>query len=506
MGLRLRGPRLVPRGTRHLEHLPAAARFRDAVEELGGLFASFGHFLRFRADLLRPDYLATLRHIKFPVPPVPRDDALRILTQSLGPGGRILGSSLEETPLWSTPSRCAWRSSWEGNPVVVQLARPAVTAAEWDRFESGVKRLREPGIAHALTPRVLRQYHAWLRLPDSAARERAYLQTLASFPHHGTMEYPQLLTDLCAGDVTCWDWVDGKPIEDVLDDPVSDAVRKLAEGMLEQMCLVAVVDADCDFSSMVLTPDKRIALRRANRLVPIPPAMARTVLKYVTAVLAGNSQHANRQLVRMALGYSSAAVEAQLHDALSNLEPELKINLRFPPSVGSFESNWRALATVTPERPLYLDCLHRNLLNLGYLDAESAPRGMTPDTVGDAQWPVMGRLLKARMSQFSSRDTLAQWSLGSGLLMLELTRQATRLAEDFRDRDLAYTFAPAHEEDTSDASIRSVRLGIVIVVLLLVFLVCLRFGPALPGPWSGVATFAAVLSAGGLLWVLSRIG
>src|SRR6185369_15542807 len=75
LGLRSRG---LGRGAStddpHLE-MSGAARFRSALDELGGLYAAFGQFLCWRADLLRTDYLGRLRHIKVPVTPIPRAEA-----------------------------------------------------------------------------------------------------------------------------------------------------------------------------------------------------------------------------------------------------------------------------------------------------------------------------------------------------------------------------------------------------------------------------------------------
>lgn len=506
MGLRLRGPWPFPRGAHQSSGLPAAARFRDALEELGGLFSTFGQYLSFRADLVRTDYLATLRRVKCEIPFLPREEAVRTLVATLGIEGERLAANLEDPPLWSTIARCAWRSTWEGRPVVVQVARPPVSKAEWERFEHGVKNLREPGIAPALHSEVLRQYRLWLGISDSPSRERAYLQTLSAFPMETMVKYPDILPDLCGGDITCWRFVEGEPVDRLLADAKPGVMQRLAEALLEQICLIAVVDADWDLSAIVLTQEGKLALRRANRLVSIPAAMARTTLKYVTAVLAGNSQYANRQLVRMVSGNPSPHMEARLFDELSNLEPELKINLRFPPSVGAFESNWRAMSRIVRERPMYLDAMHRNLLSVGYHDAEAAPRGVTPDAVMEAHWPVLGRLLRSRMAEFTSGDIISQWVMGSGLLTLESMRQATRMAEGFRDDDLTFSFAPALSEDAARGANRAIRTGAVLAILLMIFLVCLRWGPSTPAPWSGFATLLGVLAAAGLLWVLARIG
>ena len=45
-----------------------AAGLRDALEQLGGLYAAFGRFLSWRADLLGASYLVKLRDIKLNLP------------------------------------------------------------------------------------------------------------------------------------------------------------------------------------------------------------------------------------------------------------------------------------------------------------------------------------------------------------------------------------------------------------------------------------------------------
>jgi len=40
----------------------------------------------------------------------------------------------------------------------------------------------------------------------------------------------------------------------------------------------------------------------------------------------------------------------------------------------------------------------------------------------------------------------------------------------------------------------------------MIFLVCLRWGPSAPAPWSGLITVIAIFAAAALLWKLARIG
>jgi hypothetical protein len=501
-GLRTRAP-WSALGVR--EGVSHAVRFRDALEELGGLYATFGRYLAWRADLLRSDYLLALRSIQAAAPPMARDEAVATLCRVLGLKGERIAASFSDEPVWSTVSRCAWRGTHEGRPIVVQFDRPAVPEKEFDRFARRVRSLREPGVAAALTDEAIDEFRAWLRLADASGRERAYLETLAGFPHKTLVEYPKIVPEACSAGILSWEWVEGDTLAQRVAEKDGAALAKLAEALLEQVCLLSVVDADLDLSAMAIDRNGRIALRRATRLVAIPAAMARTTLKYITAVLAGNSPYANHQLIRLAFGSSSTQMESRLYDELSNLEPELKINLQFPASAGAFESNWRALAHMRRARPLYLDALHRNLVAAGYCEADTA-KGGGGDTVADAQWPVVGRLIRSRIGELTAGDIGSQWIMGSGLLAMEGLRQFTRFADGFRDNDLAFTFAPALSEEAVRKANRAVRTGVLVAVLLMVFLICLRWGPRAPAPWSGIVSAAAVISAALLLWLLWRLG
>src|SRR6266404_1134266 len=134
---------------------------------------------------------------------------------------------------------------------------------------------------------------------------------------------------------------------------------------------------------MALTPPGRLALRRANRMVAIPPAMPHSGLKYISAVLASNAPAAAHMLARLSDGVIHN-LESRLLDELSNLEPELKVNLQFPLSAAIFEGNWRALTRTGMEKPLFLDIMHRNVIAIGYWNAEtSAPPAPATDCLAE---------------------------------------------------------------------------------------------------------------------------
>src|SRR5260370_3548431 len=87
LGLRSRGIGRAPSVEPGFVGLSEAARFRNALEELGGLFAAFGQFLCWRADLLGADYLGRLRQLKLHAAPIPIGDVTSAISSDLGGGG-----------------------------------------------------------------------------------------------------------------------------------------------------------------------------------------------------------------------------------------------------------------------------------------------------------------------------------------------------------------------------------------------------------------------------------
>ncbi len=490
--------------------LPEPARFRNALEELGGLYAAYGRFLCWRADLLRTEYLGRLRHIKVATDPIPVPEFGSLLSKELGDRGAALVSALDASPCWSTLARCAYRSQFQGRAIAVQVARDPIPDSDFESFELGLRLIEEERLREAMTSRVLAEFREWMRIPDSPARERSYLEALGLMRERTLAQYPVLIPEISTERVLCFEWVEGESVAARIANGSAEVVERVAEYVLEQFCSAAAVDADFDAESMVITPSGKLALRRANRLLAIPAPLMHSGLKYISAVLASNAPGAAQALVRLAAGSSNLTLEARLLDELSNLEPELKINLQFPASAAVFEGNWRALKRTGARKPLFLDILHRNLIAVGYWTAETAPAPATPeaiaappDPIAAAQWPVLGRILRERLGDMVSRETASDWFIGSGLLFFESIRQVNRLAEGLRESDISVGVDLQAGEDSGKTDER-IRLGVFIGMLLLVFLGSLRFAFSAAGGWSVALSIVAAAAAIALFWFLSR--
>ena len=434
-------------------------KLKESFEQLGGLYLSFAEFLLWRADLLGVDYLLALREIYRPIPPVPHGTVAALLRRELGRRGDELAHRLETEPVWSTLSRTAYLSRHKGKTVVVQVAREPVSESEFAEFETGIAFLGNADVSRVTAPGILAEFREWLRQAESCITERSYLEVLGRNRSQTLIDYPVLIPEITTDHVLCWPWVEGESLGTRRGSV--EAVTQVAVAVLEQYCSLSIVDADLPLDAMVIRPGaKRLTIRRFNRPVAVPLALVNTGMKYVAAVLEGNASRTAQTLVNLSLGKSTASLESSLLELMSAIEPELKVGFSFPGSAAAFESNWRALAKLPIGRPLYLNCLHRNLIATGYWTAEAfAAGGAAIDTITDAQRPVVGRVLKLNASQFLDPAVITEWSVGIGLLSFGAMREANRLAEEVRDNNLTMEVetapaqtgcAPAHEKEFTD--------------------------------------------------------
>lgn len=482
---------------------PEAARLAELLRGEGELGSAFAAFLCFRADLLSPEFLDALRTVRETAPPLDPGRRAAALLQALGQAGAALLENFEPEPLWSNVSRCAFRSRWQDKTVVVQFALPPLADSAFDAFDRWAVQNCGLLAPKAVERPVLAQFRQWIRLADDPGRERSYLEAAAGLAGQIATVYPVPIPEISGARVLSWEWVDGEPLESLFESGDAEAASRLAELVLEQICVLSFLDAGLDTASIV-SAGGRLVVRQANRLAAIPPPQVRTALRYVSAVLAANSPVAVRALLRLAWGRTAVEHESKMLDELSGLGPELKGGRRFSPSGNMIESNWRALSKVNGERPLYLDAMHRALITVAYRNSETCPGS---DAIIDAHWPVAGRLLQLRVAGLMDRQTLSQWIVGSGLLMVESFRQVNRLADEFRDNEVAIGVdQPPREEAHDRAANRSVGVWILIGVFFVMFMISLHWAAVLPPPYSAAGTVLAIAGAIGLFRTVSKVG
>ena len=484
-------------------------RLKDSFEQLGGLYLSFAEFLLWRADLLGVDYLLALREIYNSIPPVPHSTVAALVRRELGRRGDELAHRLEMEPVWSTVSRTAYLSQYKGKTVVVQVARDPVSESDLAEFEAGIRFLGNPEVSRVTAPGILAEFREWLRQAESCVTERSYLEVLGRNKEQTLIDYPALIPEITTDQVLCWPWVDGESITSLIGRGSLEAITQVAVAVLEQYCSLSMVDGDLSLDAMVIPAGgTRLTIRRFNRPLAVPLALVNTGMKYVAAVLEGNASRVAQTLVNLSLGKSTANLESSLLELMSAIEPELKVGLPFPASAAAFESNWRALAKLQIERPLFLNCLHRNLIATGYWTAEAiSAGGDAVDTITEAHWPVVGRILKLNAAQLLDPATVTEWSVGIGLLSFGAMREANRLAEEVRDNNLTIEVETGPAQQSAPQQTRgNFPTTVLIASLLAVILATLRWGSPMAQPTQGLLVVVAYAALVAMFWAVAKLG
>jgi hypothetical protein len=482
-----------------------------ALQSLGGIYAVFGRFLCWRSDLLDSSSLLSLRHIKPEFPVIPVSAVAAAIRRELGPNCEELAASLEGPPLWNTLSRTAYRSRYGDRSVIVQVARDPVTPQQFAEFEEGVSALRGQEAEAIVSPAVLAQFEEWVRSGESLARERSFLDVLRQHVGETLVDYPVPIPGLSSTSFMCWYAAEGWSASELIALGDGKVMTLIASAILEQFFSMSMVDADLDPETMIVDQNNRLHFNRLHNPIAVPPSLVNNGIKYTSAVLAGDAFRSAQTLIRLMHSQPPLDLEQRLIDEFSGIEPELKINMWFPASAGAFESNWRALAKLAATRPLFLDCLHRNLVAVGYWNSDVVKAGaVQTDAISESQWPVVGRLLRTQFGMLANKQSAMDWAASSGLVMFGALREMNRLVEEMRDNDLTIGVdisepiisAPtASDEKRPDRFSSGVALGSLLVVLLL----SLLLGGVVPAPWPVLLKVLAVSTLPAMFWVVSKM-
>jgi hypothetical protein len=473
-----------------------AAQFVSTLSALGEKGLVFAQFLRGRLDILPDDYIERLAEVRLNVPPVPLKEFGQSLVDELGGTGKILARGLLPNPCWSTPARCAYQTDFQELCLVVQLARPCLS-------EAGVKELiadlRNSGhrISRIVTaPRVVAEFNEWLNATRLPSRERALFEALLQMRGKTQALYPALLPEFSTERVLCWRWIEGKPFPANLASASRKLRDALVEAVLEQICILGFVDGELDWGDVVALNGGGLAFRRISRPITVPMGRNRFVLRYITSMLSENTADAARWLLELAGYRGSSRMKARLVAVMSEVQPEFSGTRRILPPLAAFVGAWRALSNLAVERPLFVNYLHKNLIALA--DAQTSPSG-----IQEAQAAVMGTMLRNRIGDVG-KESIKEWAMSSGMVVLESVRYANRMAEELRDDATSSHHSPDPAENQTHLN-GSFGYGMLTAILLVAFLLCMRWSTIVGVPWSTVLTVGVVVAGIGMFWSVSRM-
>ncbi len=449
-------------------------RFRQALEDRGGLFAIFGQFLIGRADLLRSSYIPELRGIKR----TGNSASAELLA-------RDTGDKLTDFHLIrAAPCADVYGATYENRSIVVEVFQPAaglLTGPAWVEFQREIRVLDGGPESPVMRAPAIESFRRWLELQSDIERKRALLSNLRDVPGSSLCRFPVLIQSLQSSRCLAYEAMGGRPLEDDLrirPNPANASLQRLMEALLEQSLLLSVVDADLLIENY-LWNSGGIGFRAVPTLSPVPIEWHAEFLQYVVCVITGETRRAIQMLSYMSAGRSPSAAERVLLRAFAGLPPELKVKASTPGTVSAFETYWRAYAASGMALAPFLELFHRQMTMLDQWHADiSAPTEVTTESL----WAVMGRILRFRVSQNLTLEKTKGWVVGSGLLAVASARQlASSLTQD---RDVDDTVILDLEGDVDHGAAIGLRaaaiVGTAVALALFAILVSQAIGATRP--------------------------
>lgn len=496
----LSAPKFLRRGKpdSRFASLPQSRRFRLALEEMGGLYTSFGRFLDGRSDLLAASLAEEFRTVKsVPAERVPTE-ILKILEPA---------KPAEVVPVQRGVSSSLYRASYQGQPVVLEVfepERPDFEEKAWVKFSSGLRSLRDDFEAGLTAGSVLDEFRQWLELQVDVERKRTILRNLQNLPSGCISSFPALVPELQSERVLAYEYLEGRPVESDLagsPDERQKTLQRVLEAFLEQSLFLSVVSTEIDIASMAAL-DGRIAVRYVPALAPLPPASGSDLLHYLCAAIAGDSARAVWMLSRILQRADGADIEGRLWRNLAALRPDLKLEPVRLDSLSSLREYWRAATATGAPVPLSLHLFHRQALYLGHLNAQHAPGA---DLLSESIWAVLGRVLRFRMGEQLSLGKAQEWLLGSGLLFFGASRQLASILEQMRENDFSLRVETQRERSGGQASYRRTLSILASVISLTGLLLALRAAFAETSTPQMVAAAVALVAGAALIFFSARI-
>ncbi|NUQ67909.1 MAG: AarF/ABC1/UbiB kinase family protein [Phycisphaerales bacterium] len=109
------------------EHLPRAARLRQAMEELGPTFVKLGQLLSTRRDLVPQEWADEFTKLQDNVPPVPFGQIAEVLKAEFGQRQAELFKEIEHEPIGSASMAQVHRAVLaDGTSIVLKILRPGI--------------------------------------------------------------------------------------------------------------------------------------------------------------------------------------------------------------------------------------------------------------------------------------------------------------------------------------------------------------------------------------------
>ncbi len=320
------------RGPRALDFSPgSAARWREALEELGPTFVKFGQLLSLRADLLPSEVTGELARLQDRTAPFPAAEARAAIEEALGAPVEELFATFDEEPLAAASiAQVHAATLHDGRAVVVKVRRPGIRPAiESDLailqgLAALVERVIPEARVHAPTALVDEFRRSIRRELDFRAEARAMERFGAIFAGSPEICIPAVVRERRGPGVLTVERVDGRRITDVAGVGAAERARlarSLVGSYLTQVFEHGIFHADPHPGNLVVLPDGRICLHDFGMTGHLSGAQRRGFAELFRGLLRQDAERLTE--VVLAVGSATDDVErGALRDDLEHLVEE----------------------------------------------------------------------------------------------------------------------------------------------------------------------------------------
>lgn len=258
-----------------------AARCLTAFfRNLGATFIKIGQVLSSRPDVLPPYMIAELQKLQDQVPPFRFEEAVATIESDLGRPIDEVFDQFEAEPIAAASVAQVHEAHLnDGTHVAVKVQRPNI-AATMERDLTIIRALARPldlfpGVSNIGAARMAGEFskaiHAQLDFPLEVRNNRRFDKQFAEMPF---VRVPHIYEDLCGPHLITMEFIKGKKLTEVMDDPPIDKAI-MADRMLEIYLAMAFkhffLHADLHPGNILIDDDGNFILLDTG-LVYEPPA------------------------------------------------------------------------------------------------------------------------------------------------------------------------------------------------------------------------------------------
>ncbi len=293
-------------------------RLRQALSDLGPVFAGFGEYLASRVDLLPRRTRAELAAVPDSGTPVAFSSVAALIHGQLGASPDRLFFEFHKTPFavsrWSQ-RHLAWLSP--GVPAMVIIVRPDA-AAQLDA-DVPLLPLLAPwlGVPGSVLAAAVGDYAAMLRRRLDQIHQASSLATLATDARNGGgFDAPACYRDHCAPNILTLERITGETLEEQ-SEALEPLARRVTSAWLRQALSGSVVPYDFDARDIVIAEDRFVLTSTAFE--PQGATERARFAAYLSAVAADDPDAAATWIVEGSR--PSARIQAELRRSLRQAVP-----------------------------------------------------------------------------------------------------------------------------------------------------------------------------------------